>query len=140
MYGENARLLDVSQSAALDDGFTADPVAPGTVVWSGSAPCTLHRTRSLLGAPGQPNERLGRASARAGLADITTVDELIVRTQTGVSTAIIPGGRLTGYTVLVEDRRDAANVTQQRYTVHSVELRAGATPGQSLRITLGDGA
>ncbi len=140
MFGENAVLLDISQSAATDDGFDADPSTAGTVVWSGSAPCTLRRQEVLAGAPGIAQEHLGRNMARAGLATLTYVDQVIVRTQTGVPSSIVPGGRLTGYTALVEDRRDPANITQQRYTVHSVQLRAGATPGQSLLLNLGDGA
>lgn len=139
MFGENAVLLDISQSAATDDGFDGDPVTTGTVVWSGSAPCTLRRQEALVGAPGIAQEHLGRSMSRAGLATLTYIDQLIVRTQTGISTSVVPGGRLTGYTALVEDRRDPGNVTQQRYTVHSVQLRAGATPGQSIMFTLGDG-
>lgn len=140
MFGENAVILDISLSAATDDGWDGDPTDPGTIVWSGSAPCTLRRQEVLVGAPGIPQEHLGRSMARAGLATLTYLDQLIVRTAAGIPTAIVPGGRLTGYTVLVEDRRDPANVTQQRYTVHSVQLRAGATPGQSILFTLGDGA
>lgn len=136
MWGENAVLIDVSSASASDDGY-GDPTAPGSVVWSGRAPCTLRRRRDL-NPVALPSGRIS-GGGRADVQTMVETDELIVRTATGVTTAITAGGRETGFTVLVEDRRDRANITQHRYTVRSVQLRAGATPGQSLSLLLGDG-
>lgn len=136
MFGENAALLDISGPAATQDGY-GDATSAGAIVWSGRAPCVLRRRRDLNPyAP--PGARIG-GSGRSDIQTLVETDELIVRTQTGISVGMIPGGRETGYTVLVEDQRDPSNVTQHRYTVHSVQLRAGATPGQSVSLLLGDG-
>jgi hypothetical protein len=135
MFGENARLLSISQPGA-SDGY-GDTSADGTVVWSGSAPCTLRRRRAL--DPFTPASSRTSGGGRSDIQTIVEVDELIVRTATGITLGMVPGGRETGWTVLVEDRRDAANVTQHRYTVRSSQLRAGATPGRSISLILGDG-
>lgn len=136
MFGENAALLDISSASTVEDGY-GDPTTDGAVVWSGRVPCTLRRRRNLN--PYAPPSARISGGGRADIQTMVETDELIVRTSTGVPTALTAGGRESGYTVLVEDRRDHRNVTQHRYTVHSVQLRAGATPGQSLSLLLGDG-
>lgn len=134
MFGENAILCDISQPGVVD-GY-GDTDATGTVVWQGRVPCTLRRRRDLNPyAP--PGSRIG-GSGRSDIQTLVETDELIVRTQTGVVLGMVPGGRETGWTVLVEDRR-LSPATQHRYTVHSIQIRAGATNGQSVSLLLGDG-
>jgi hypothetical protein len=135
VFGENAALLDISHPGATDQ--YGDPSVAGTVVWSGRASCTLRRRRDL-NPSAVASSRIG-GGGRSDIQTLVETDELIIRTATGINLGMVPGGRQTGWTVLVEDRRDPTNITQPRYTVRSAQLRAGATPGQSLSLLLGDG-
>lgn len=138
MFGENAVLLDVSGPSAVDDAYgDPDPLTPGTVVWSGRVPCTLRRRR-FVNPNAPPSARIG-GSGRSDIQTLVEQDEVIVRLSTGINVPVTPGGRESGYTLLVEDRRNPWQITQQRYTVHSASLRAGGTLADSWSFLLGDG-
>jgi hypothetical protein len=137
MFGENAALLDISTPPTTQDAY-GDATGDGTSIWSGRVPCTLRRRRDLNPfAP--PSARVGAAAARADIQTLIETDEVIVRTATGIPTGIVPGGDETGYTLLVEDRRDARNITQRRFVVRSVQMRTGIAAGSSLSFLLADG-
>lgn len=123
-FGENCFIVEVNAAGDVDD--YGDITGVGSTVWSGRAAGHIRRQRQ-------------RIYNESGFT-LEDKDAVIVRDVYGLmATDFSAGDQRTATTVLIEDCRVVPSVTV-RYTVDSVEHRAGGTICDSLKLMLCDRA